>query len=77
MCFLMPCIASKFHASSFFLFRIYSESILNPIPNPILKPIPKLQKREKTQDILQFIDFSSVNELARYPVFSHVFGVSE
>ena len=56
MCFLMPCIASKFHASSFFLFRIYSESILNPIPNPILKPIPKLQKREKTQDILQFID---------------------
>ena len=69
----------------------YSESIpnpiLNPIPNPILKPIPKLQKRDKTQDILQFIDFgkkknsfsfySSVNELARYPVFSHVFGVSE
>ena len=78
MCFLMPCIASKFHAPSFFLFRIYSESILNPIPNPILKPIPKLQKREKTQDILQFIDFySSVTELARYPVFSHVFGVSE
>ena len=63
----------------------YSESIpnpiLNPIPNPILKPIPKLQKREKTQDILQFIDFGKekefVNELARYPVFSHVFGVSE
>ena len=26
MCFLMPCIASKFHAMSFFLFRIYSES---------------------------------------------------
>ena len=31
----------------------YSESI----PNPIQKPIPKLQKREKTQDILRFIDF--------------------
>ena len=26
MCFLMLCIASKFHAMSFFLFRIYSES---------------------------------------------------
>ena len=35
----------------------YSESIPNPIPNPIQKPIPKLQKREKTQDILRFIDF--------------------
>ena len=53
MCFLIPCIASKFHAMSFFLFRIYSESI----PNPIQKPIPKLQKREKTQDILRFLDF--------------------
>ena len=53
MCFLMPCVASKFHAMSFFLFRIYSESI----PNPIQKPIPKLQKREKTQDILRFIHF--------------------
>ena len=31
MCFLMPCIASKFHAMSVFLFRIYSD----PIPNPI------------------------------------------
>ena len=46
-------------------------SIPNPIPNPIQKPIPKLQKREKTQDILRFIDFGkkkfffkcSVNEL--------------
>ena len=34
-----------------------SESIPNPIPNPIHKPIPKLQEREKTQDILRFIAF--------------------
>ena len=42
---------------SVFLFRIYSD----PIPNPIQKPIPKLQKREKTQDILRFIDFGKKN----------------
>ena len=42
MCFLMPCnyFSSKFHAASFFQFGIYSKSV----PNPILKPIPKLQK---------------------------------
>ena len=66
---------------------IHSKSIPNPIPNPIQKPIPKLQKREKTQDILRFIDatikrkrilFLSKNQgIARYPVFSHVFEVSE
>ena len=30
---------------------------LYPIPDPIQKPVPKLKKREKTQDILRFIDF--------------------
>ena len=35
---------------------MHSKSIPNPIPNPIQKSIPKLQKREKTQDILRFID---------------------
>ena len=41
----------------------YSESIPNPIP--------KLQKREKTQDILRFIDFVWYRQwTARYPVFS-------
>ena len=57
----------------------YSESIPNPIPNPVQKPIPKLQKREKTQDILRFIDFGkkknsffqcSVNEPQISCVFS-------
>ena len=39
----------------------YSESSPNPIPNPILKLIPKLHKREKTRDILRFIDFGKNN----------------
>ena len=35
--------------------------------NTIQKPIPKLQKREKTQDILRFIDATLKNEFFFFP----------
>ena len=49
-------IAAHVFLDALYCFKI-SCHVLFPIPNPIPNPIPKLQKREKTQDILRFIDF--------------------
>ena len=52
MCFLMPCIASKFHAMSFF-----------PIPNLFRILFRNFKSGEKAQDILRFIDFVMVSSM--------------
>ena len=54
MCFLIPCIASNFHAMSFFLFRIYSESIPNPMIRNLFRNFKNVRKHGISCDSLIF-----------------------